>query len=74
MRYPNRPSELPKDAAKEHKHGELFHCLLSDDSLVSRISVTTDTLLDANDNDVVLIITVTVKRRSVILGNLSYIE
>ncbi len=37
------------------------HCVLSDDSLISRVSVTTDTLLDeAKSDEVVLIITVSV--------------
>ena len=51
------------------------HCVLSEDSLISRISVTTDTLLDAkNEDEVVLIITVTVIASEQIWGNMGYIH
>jgi hypothetical protein len=51
------------------------HCVLSEDSLISRVSVTTDTLLDAkNDDEVVLIITVTVIASRTINGNIGYMH
>ena len=51
------------------------HCVLSNDSLISRISVTTDTPLDPkNENGVVLIITVTIIAGKAIWGNIGYIH
>jgi hypothetical protein len=49
-----------------------FHCLLEDDNLVSRVSVTTDRLLDAsaNNNHAHLLIKVTTKKISGTWGNL----
>jgi hypothetical protein len=43
-----------------------FHCLLSDDALITKVSVTTDQLLSApsNGDDVVLIINVRIKSRN----------
>ena len=62
--------ELPED---NHLTPNPCHCLLSDDSLISKVSVITDTLLDAqNDDEVVLIITVTTMKSEQILGNMGY--
>jgi hypothetical protein len=52
-----------------------FHCLLSDDVLISKVAVTTDQLLNANSIDeVVLVIHVRIKGRSTTFGNLGLIS
>lgn len=73
LRRPLGPQELPNGDLLDQTPNPR-HCVLSDDSLISRVSVTTDTLLDAqNDDEVVLIITVTTMRGEPILGNWGYI-
>lgn len=74
LRRPIDPQEMPKDDLLSQTP-DLCHCLLSDDSLITRVSVTTDTLLDAQSEDeVVLIITVTVMRREATWINVSYMQ
>lgn len=74
LRRPLTEAELPREELLQ-KTPNPCHCLLSDDSLISRVSVTTDTLLDASGyNEVVLVITTTVWKTGVICGNISYIE
>ena len=73
--------QRPQNENESPKNDQLIrtpnpcHCVLSEDSLISRISVTTDTLLDAiNDDEVVLIITVTVIPSKTIWGNMGYMH
>jgi hypothetical protein len=74
LRRPQNKTESPKGDLLSRTPNPC-HCVLSEDSLISRVSVTADTLLDAqSDYEVVLIITVTVLQRVVILGNISYIH
>ena len=74
LRRPLDSSELPTGSAT-HTIPSPCHCLLSDDALISRLSVTTDNLLDAkNKDEVILIITTTVKKVGVTYRNISYIE
>lgn len=74
LRRPLDPSELPTGPALPSLPNPC-HCLLSEDALISRVSVTTDNLLDAHNKDeVVLVITTTVKKIGVTFGNISYIE
>jgi len=73
LRRPQNSSELP--AGFFPPADSVFHCLLSDDSLITRVSVNTDHLLDAQtDREVLLIIQVHVRRTTTIIGNLGYIE
>lgn len=72
LRRPTNEQELPKGNLLDQTPNPC-HCVLSDDSLISKVSVTTDTLLDAQDDDeVVLIITVTTMIGEAIMGNLGY--
>jgi hypothetical protein len=74
LRRPLDASELPTGSALSSIPNPC-HCLLSEDALITRVSVTTDNLLDAHSKDeVVLIITTTVKKICVMFGNMSYIE
>ena len=52
-----------------------FHCLLSDDALISKVAVTTDQLLGANTNDeVLLVIHVRVRGRVQTWANMAMIS
>ena len=74
LRRPTDVNELPNSTAGLQIPNPC-HCLLSDDALITKLSVTTDNLLVANTRDeVVLIITVTVKKIAATFGNISYIE
>jgi hypothetical protein len=75
LQKPHNEQALPKGALLDRTPNPC-HCLLSDDSLISRVSVTTDTLLDdvRSDDEVVLIITVTVMQSVATVGNMSYIH
>jgi hypothetical protein len=74
LRRPLDAAELPTESLLPHIPNPC-HCLLSDDGLITKISVTTDNLLDAqNKDEVVLIITTTVKKMPVTFDNASYIE
>lgn len=74
LQRPQNTNESPKGDLLDSTP-DPCHCVLSNDSLISRISVTTDTLLDPkNENEVVLIITVTVIAGKAIWGNIGYIH
>jgi hypothetical protein len=74
LRRPLSLQELPNDELLS-KTPNPCHCLLSDDALISRVSVTTDTLLDAQSEDeVVLITTVTVMQRGRTWANMAYMQ
>jgi hypothetical protein len=74
LRRPLDAREIPNgDVPREGESP--FHCLLSDDALISKVAVTTDQLLDANSTDeVVLIIHARIKGRSISFGNLELIS
>jgi hypothetical protein len=74
LRRPLNTQEIPTGDAPGTD--ELpFHCLLSDDALISKVTVATDQLLDANSPDeVVLIVHVRIKGRSMTLGNIGLIS
>lgn len=68
LRRPQSNDEFPKNEQLVETPNPC-HCVLSDDALISRVSVTTDTLLDAENNDeVVLIITVNTAKKATVLG------
>ena len=74
LRRPLDASELPSGSVSPQIPNPC-HCLLSEDALISRVSVTTDNLLEAlNKDEVVLVITTTVKKIGATFGNISYIE
>ena len=74
LRRPSNIQEIPIGDAPQAEESP-FHCLLSDDALISKVTVTTDQLLDANSPDeVVLVIHVRIKGRSTTLGNLGLIS
>lgn len=62
LKAPDQPDALPKGANPQENEVPLF-CLLEDDSLIARLEVTTDRLLDpdASSADVVLLIHVRTK-------------
>jgi hypothetical protein len=63
LRCPVLENELVKEDAPQSDESP-FHCLLSDDALITKITVATDQLLNANSRDeVVLIIHVRIKSR-----------
>ena len=63
LRRPMEANEIP--TGDQPQSGETpFHCLLSDDALITKVTVATDQLLDAKSQDeVVLIIHVRIKSR-----------
>lgn len=74
LRRPLESSELPI-GDQPSVNEEPFHCLLADDALISKLSVTTDQLLEFQDPDeVVLIICVTVVRSPTTFINFNYIS
>ena len=73
LRRPSDGNEIPT-GDKPGPNESPFHVLLSDDALITKISVSTDQFFEAKDPDeVMLIIQVTVARSSVTVGNVSYI-
>ena len=74
LQKPHNEQALPRGDLL-NKTPDICHCVLSDDSLISHVSVTADTLLDAkNDDDVLLIITVTAIPIRPTIGNTDYIR
>jgi len=70
LKVPNEPNEIPmEDSPKEDE--DLFFCLLEDDSLITKITIETDRLLEqTNDkSEVLLLIHVTTKASRPITGN-----
>lgn len=63
--------QIPKDAFLDWGE-EPFYCLLEDDSLVTRVNVQTDQLLepDVSQNEVVLLVRVRTKATEVTIGNI----
>jgi hypothetical protein len=74
LRAPHQPNELPAGAVPAADE-DPFHCLLQDDQLVTKVSVTTDRWLNptAGPNDVSLVISVKIKGRLATHGNLCLI-
>jgi hypothetical protein len=73
LRRPLDESELPKGALPTSDE-DPFHCLLADDALISKVTVTIDQLLTPiPDDEVVLIIRVGVIRSRTVIKNASYI-
>ncbi len=66
-----RPEQIPGGAALELDEAPLL-CILEDDSLVTRVSVTTDQLLEPGQppNDVLLLVRVTTRATQCTLGNI----
>jgi hypothetical protein len=74
LRMPNRPEELP-DGDQPGDGEDPFFCLLKDDALVTKLSIDTDTLLDAeNDTDVSVMVRVAIWARSVTFANMGLIS
>jgi hypothetical protein len=72
LRIPNN-NELPNNDSPTYNEDPFF-CLLEDDSLVSHFSVTTDHLLDPeDDSEVLVIITVTVNKTKSSIFNSDFI-
>lgn len=74
LRAPHQVNELPPGAGPQAGE-DPFHCLLQDDQLVTKVSVTTDRWFNpaAGPNDVYLVIFVKIKGRSALHGNLCLI-
>jgi len=73
LRYPKEVQELPVGFSPSDDEKPFF-CLLEDDQLITKISVSVDRLLEpAGANDVQLIVHVKVKGTQVIFGNLGLI-
>jgi hypothetical protein len=63
LRRPIDKNEVPSGDMPQSNEAP-FHCLPSDDALITKITVATDQLLDANSHDeVVLVIHVRIKSR-----------
>ena len=62
LKVPTEPTAIPKDD-KPNEDEEPFFCLLEDDNLITKVSVSTDRLLDEvnNSSEVVLLIHVQTK-------------
>jgi hypothetical protein len=73
LRQPLDANELPKGVAPGQ--GEKpFHCLLSDDALITKVSVTTDRLLcPISKDEVMLIIHVTLRAVELTFDNVSLV-
>lgn len=71
LRMPHEPGELPKGARPSPNEAPFF-CLLEDDSLITRLSVSTDRLLETVDSrsEVVLLIHVITKQLKVMIGTI----
>lgn len=73
LRYPHIPNELPVGAAPAADQDPFF-CLLEDDQLINKVSVTVDKLLiPAGVNDVHLVMSIKVKGLIATHGNLGLI-
>lgn len=71
LRIP-RDNEIPV-GDQPHTDETPFHCLLEDDALITKLSVTTDRLLQFNNlSEVLLLITVTVRVTRTTLGNIGF--
>jgi hypothetical protein len=71
LRMPRDPKEIPKTTGPSPDEVPFF-CLLEDDSLVTRLSVATDRLLEpvAGPSEVVLLIHVITKQLKVMIGTI----
>jgi hypothetical protein len=68
LRMPKTKSELGNASPTDDE--EPFHCLLEDDSLVTKVALTTDRPLEpSNTNDVLLLIHVRARATRAIYGN-----
>jgi hypothetical protein len=73
LRRPLASTEVPAGSPKFA--AEPFHCLLSDDALISKVAITTDQLLEPVDDGVVhLVIGVTVVPHDLNKENFGYIS
>lgn len=72
LRLPKNLDELPKGDAPHGDEAPFFFCLLEDDALITRVSVTVDRLLVPGDASSVLLILDVVTRPTVVTwGNIS---
>ncbi len=70
LRLPKDPGELPKDI-RPLPEGELLHCLLEDDALITEVAVRADRLLGAPDPaEVLALIHVRIKATSLTWANM----
>ena len=71
LRMPKNQNELPSKISAEDLDAPFF-CLLEDDNLITKVSVSTDRLLRQNpgQNDVLMVIHVTTKAVKTIWGNI----
>src|SRR5262249_37298453 len=72
LRRPLNAGEVPGGLGPQD---DPLHCLLADDALITKITVTTDQLLEpANESEVLLVIGVTVVPHDINVENLGYIR
>ncbi len=73
LRVPKNHQEIPKDDSPA-KDEDIFYCLLEDDKLITKISITTDRLLyaDANHSEVKLFIRVNIKPSKMDFDDVAY--
>jgi hypothetical protein len=72
LRCPNSKQEIPKDWEQSDSDDPLI-CLMDDDSLISKIIVDVDRLLEPEADQNVVIINVKIKGTQVTFGNMSLI-
>jgi hypothetical protein len=74
LRRPLDTNEIPNGDTPQSDEAP-FHCLLSDDALITKITVATDQLLDTNlDDEIVLVIHVRIKGRATTFSNIGLIS
>lgn len=74
LRFPKTNDELPNSAVPTEDQTPYFYCLLEDDNLIHKLSISVDSLLKPVDkNDVFLMLTVRIKGITARLDFLSLI-
>ena len=74
LRRPISPNEIPAGAAPLDDE-KPFHCLLSDDALVSHVNVETRQISGLLEPDeVIVMINASILRRYTVVGTISYIQ
>jgi hypothetical protein len=73
LRIPMNIQEIPKNESPNEDE-EIFYCLLEDDKLINKISITTDRLLyaDVNPSEVKLFIRVNIKPSKMAFDDIAY--
>lgn len=71
LRVPSAASEIPKNDKPQEDESPLF-CLLSDDKLITHLSISTDSLLECSNDksEVVMLIHVTTRPTRLIYANM----